>query len=516
MIQHIKNTWDDIVSSIVVVLVALPLCLGIALASGAPLFSGIIAGIVGGIVIGFFSGSSLSVSGPAAGLAVIVFTAIGSLPSYNVFLLAVVLAGAMQIGLGFARAGVLGDFIPNAVIKGMLAAIGLLLILKQLPHILGYDADYEGDESFFQPDHENTFSSVLSAANYFTGGAMLIGMCSLAILIIWELPAVKRNKIVGKLPGALLAVLFGLGLNIFFIAQNSPLALQKEHLVVLPIANSTQEFLSFLSFPDWSYMTSSAVWITAVTLALVASVETLLGIEAIDKLDPQKRVTPTNRELKAQGLGNIISGLIGGLPLTSVIVRSSANVASGAKSKLSTILHGIFLALFVMFIPKVLNMIPLSSLAAVLIFTGYKIAKVSIFKDFYKKGWDQFLPFIVTIVAILFTDLLKGILVGLLLAIIFIIRNNFKTAIMVVRDRQNFLIRFRKDITFLNKAIIKRKMYNIPAGSSVLFDVTRADFIDKDVVEEINNFFIHAKLNNIAIELKRNASTESHQLLITA
>ncbi len=515
MKKYFQNIGADIPASIVVLLVALPLCLGIALASGAPLFSGIIAGIVGGIVVGLFSGSQLSVSGPAAGLTAIVVVAIGKMHVYDAFLCSVVIAGIIQLILGTINAGIIGDYIPNSVIKGMLAAIGLILILKQMPHLVGYDADFAGDENFKQSDKANTFSELSNAIGAFSGAAIFIGVFSIGILTLWELPFMKKQLLFKYLPGPLVVVIFGALVNEYLINSGSSLALKGKELVVLPVAKDFNQFVSFFTFPAFKNITNIDVWITALTLAIVASLETLLGIEAVDKLDPLKRVTPTNRELKAQGIGNIVSGLIGGLPLTSVIVRSSANVASGAKSKVSAILHGIFLLLFVILIPTLINKIPLSALAAILVFTGYKLAKIPLFQEFYRKGLDQFIPFVITIIAILMSDLLIGILVGIIVGLFFLIRSNFKSAILVVHDKNNYLIRLRKDVSFLNKPIIKKKLESVPANSSVLIDATRADFIDKDIIEEVNNFMLHAHLKNIRVEVKKSTYKTLHTLFNT-
>lgn len=513
MKKYFQNIGSDLPASIVVLLVALPLCLGIALGSGAPLFSGIIAGMVGGIVIGLLSGSQLSVSGPAAGLTVIVATAIVKLQVYEAFLLAVVIAGIIQVILGFIKAGVIGDYVPNSVIKGMLAAIGFILILKQFPHLVGYDADFEGDESFSQGDKENTFSEMFQAIEFITPSALVIGGISLLILILWERKFIKNNKVLKLIPGALMVVFVGVLINQFFLSSKPDYALDAKHLVSLPVATDLASFFSFFTFPDIKFLNNPNVWISAFTLAIVASLETLLGIEAVDKLDPLKRVTPTNRELKAQGVGNIVSGLIGGLPLTSVVVRSSANVSAGGKTKVSTIMHGTMLLICVMLIPSLLNKIPLSALAAVLIFTGYKLAKISLFKEFFQKGWDQFIPFVVTILAILFTDLLIGIMVGIGVGLFFMIRSNFRSSVMVVHDKNNYLIRLRKDVSFLNKPIIKKKLEEVPRNAFVLIDATRADYIDKDVIEEINNFLCHAHIKNIKIEIKKSAHKPMHLLI---
>ncbi len=505
--DYIKSLPNDLTASVVVFLVALPLCLGVALASNAPLFSGIIAGVIGGIVVGLASRSHLSVSGPAAGLTAIVAGSLALLPSFEAFLLAVVMAGAMQLILGFAKAGVIGDFVPGSVIKGMLAAIGLILLINQFPHLLGDDSQFETDEGV--PRKGNIFSNFFFAFTNINTSAFIIGGLALLLNIFWEKFQKGKTGFIRFVPGPLLMVILGVALNQLFQTQNWLPALTGEHLVILPMANTPTEFFSFFTSPDWSQLDNSAVLTVAVTLALVASLETLLSIEAVDELDPYQRVTPTNRELKAQGLGNIVSGLLGGLPVTSVIVRSSANVNSGAKTKMSTIYHGTLLLLCVAFIPFLLNQIPKSALAAVLIFTGYKLAKPSLFIGFYKKGWNQFLPFVGTILAILATDLLKGVLIGIGIAIIFIIRTNFKSAIVVVNDTNKYLVRLRKDVSFLNKAILKQGLEKVPANSYVIIDVSRADFIDQDILEIIEDFQKHAPLENIKVEIKQNPFKKS-------
>lgn len=505
--KYLQSAGSDLPSAVVVFLVALPLCLGIALGSQAPLFSGIIAGIVGGIVVGSLSGSQLSVSGPAAGLTTIVAAAILKLPAFESFLLAVVICGFFQMILGFLKAGVIGDYIPSSVIKGMLAAIGLILILKQLPHLVGYDVDFEGDENFSQGS-DNTFSSIGKAINYITPAALVIGVVSLVFQIIWEKLVAGKKGFVRLVPAPLVVVLIGVGINEFLKSSGSAYAIDAQHMVNLPIAQSTSEFISFFSMPDFSAILNKDVWIAGLTLAIVASLETLLSIEAVDDLDPYQRVTPTSKELKVQGIGNMLSGLIGGLPITSVIVRSSANVNAGAKTKMSAVYHGILLLLSVAFIPSLLNLIPKAALAAILIYTGYKLAKPALFRSFYKKGWDQFLPFVITILAILLTDLLKGVLVGMVVGLIFVFRSNFKTAVFVVNDSRNYLFRLRKDVSFLNKAIIKNKLEQVPENSVVFIDASRADFIDRDVVEVIEDFMLHAPLKNIKVELRRSLKKE--------
>jgi MFS superfamily sulfate permease-like transporter len=506
--EYLRSLPSDLPASIVVFLVALPLCLGVALASNAPLFSGLIAGIVGGIVVGFASRSQLSVSGPAAGLTAIVATAVTTLPSFQAFLVAVVICGILQLILGFARAGIIGDYVPNSVIKGMLAAIGIILILKQFPHLIGYDSNYEGDESFQQGNQENTFSGIIHAFRSITPVAALIGLSCLIFYFAWEKFTAKKKGFIKLVPVPLVVVLAGIGINAIFRESNPAYAIRPEHLVTIPAAASASEFFSFFTSPDWNQLFNKDVLITGLILALVASLESLLSIEAVDDLDPYQRVTPANRELKAQGLGNLVSGLIGGLPVTSVIVRSSANVNAGARTKMSTVYHGILLLLSVALVPAFLNLIPKAALAAILIYTGYKLAKPALFKAFFSKGWDQFLPFVITIIAILLTDLLKGVLVGIGVGLFFIIRSNFRTAVFVVNDANKYLFRLRKDVSFLNKPIIKNKLEEVPEDSFVLIDVSRADFIDKDVIETIEDFMLHAPLKNIRVELKRSFSRE--------
>ena len=503
--DYFKSLPNDLTSSIVVFLVALPLCLGVALASNAPPLSGIIAGVSGGIVVGLASRSHLSVSGPAAGLTAIVAAAIGLLGSFQLFLAAVVIAGVLQMAFSFLKAGVVGDYIPNCVIKGMLAAIGLILILNQVPHLLGDDSHFETDEGVVQ-DKGNIFTNFIFAFGHMNTAAIIIGATCLIFYFLWEKGVSGEKSFLKFIPAPLIIVFIGVGFNTFFANSEMLAPLDGGHLVKIPVSNSANEFLSFFTFPDFSQIFSKDVLVIAVTLALVASLESLLSIEAVDDLDPFQRVTPTNRELKAQGLGNIVSGLLGGLPVTSVIVRSSANVNAGAKTKMSTIYHGALLLLSIAFIPFILNMIPKAALAAILIFTGYKLAKPALFISFYKKGWDQFLPFVITITAILATDLLKGVIIGIVAGLFFVLRSNFKTAVFVVNDENKYLFRLRKDVSFLNKPIIKSKLEQVPEYSYVLIDSSRADFIDKDIIETIEDFMLHAHLKNIRVELKQSQS----------
>lgn len=494
-----KNLKRDLPSSIVVFLVALPLCLGIALASGAPLFAGIITGIVGGIVVASLSGSQLSVSGPAAGLTAIVLGAIGQLGGYQIFLLAVVLAGAMQIILGLLKGGTIGNYFPSSVIEGMLAAIGLTLILKQLPHALGVDSDFFGDESFFQKDNENTFSAISGALDHFSLAAIVISVLSILILVFW--PKFKKLSVV---PAPLVVVVIGVVLTIAF--QGGNYALAAKQMVEIPVVNSWSEFTGLFAVPDFSQILNGKVWVVAATIAVVASLETLLSIEAVDKIDPIKRVSPTNRELMAQGTGNMVSGLLGGLPLTSVIVRSSANVNAGGRTKMSAIFHGGWLLLSLLFIPGIINMIPLACLAAILLVTGYKLARIELFKHMFHKGWDQFVPFVITIVAVLLTDLLKGVAIGMLFSIFYLLRTNMRNPyfykIQEEGNKKNLRIKLAEEVSFLNKAAIQVVLNKIPKETNVIIDGSNSRYIDPDVLETIFNYKHNAYTKGIIVILE--------------
>ena len=496
----------DAPAGLVVFLVALPLCLGIALASGAPLFSGIIAGIIGGLIVALLSGSSVSVSGPAAGLAVIVATAIQSLGSFQAFLLAVLLAGVLQLGFGLLRAGRLANYVPNAVIKGMLAAIGVVIILKQIPHALGRDTGYEGDFDFFRSADgtSTTLSDVTDAIVSANGEAIVITLVSLAILLAWETPWVKARKSLAVVPGALIVVAVGILLNELFRTFSPDFFLRAEdgHLVTLPAGGPT-ELLAQLSGPDWSRWTDRRIYSTGLTLAIVASIESLLSLEASDKLDPQRRISDPDRELLAQGVGNIASGLLGGLPVTAVIVRSSANVYAGARSRWSAFIHGVLLLVCVVAIPGLLNRIPLASLAAVLLMVGYKLTKPAVYRDSWKAGLDQFIPFIVTVLAIIFTDLLIGVLVGIVFGVFFVIRTNHHAAFTLVHQDSMYLLRFNKDASFVNKSELKTKLASLPAQSSLIVDGTKAIFIDSDLYDVLADFTEGAKHKQITIEFKQ-------------
>jgi MFS superfamily sulfate permease-like transporter len=490
----------DLFASIVVFLVAMPLCLGIALASGAPLHAGLLAGIIGGIVVGSLSGSPLSVSGPAAGLTTIVLSAIDRLGSYEAFLLAVLLAGIFQAILGFLKAGTIGHFVPASVIKGMLAAIGLILILKQIPHAVGFDRDFEGDQDFFQQDGANTITEIGEALGAFSAGAAIISVVSIAVIVLWDRPAIQKRNILPLIPGALIAVGVGVFLNQLFFSFFPFLALDQKHLVDMP--NFLQAGAGLITLPDFSRLSDPMIYGTALTITIVASLETLLSIEACDKLDPERRITPLNRELKAQGVGNTLSGLLGGLPLTAVIVRSSANVGAGARTKASAISHGIILLLSILFIPGILRMIPLSCLAGVLIVIGFKLTSPALYRDMFSRGKEQFLPFIVTVLAIVFSNLLQGVFIGLLVAIFFILRSNFREAIVFVNDGNQYLLKLTKDVSFLNKSTLKTRFMSIPNNASLLIDGTAASFVDHDIKEAIRDFIETSKAKHITVQLK--------------
>jgi len=506
MKKHFKYISDDLPASIVVFFVALPLCLGIALASGAPLFSGIIAGIVGGIIVGFASGSALGVSGPAAGLAVIVFSSITVLGSWPAFLLAVFLAGMLQLIMGYAKAGFVAFFFPSSVIKGMLTGIGLLIILKQIPHALGYEKNQEGALSDFQSDGNITISAIINAFDLITPGALFIAICSILILVLWDKVLLKRHRIFHFIQGPVVVIIFGILMNLIFKNEILSFTLGSDQVVNLPISSDYIAFFDNFTLPDFSEITNYQVWKIAVVIAVVASLETLLCVEATDKLDPKKRITPTNRELKAQGLGNMISGLIGGLPITQVIVRSSANIAFGAKSKMSAIIHGILLLVAVVSIAGMLNLIPLASLASILIMIGYKLAKPELFKQMFKLGMEQFNPFIATILGILSTDLLTGICIGIAFGIMHTLYHSYKNAyqykdiVTTAEGHELHHITLAEEVSFFNKASIIRAFNAIPPNSHVIIDCTNSKSIAFDVAEIIQDFKINSIHRKIKVE----------------
>lgn len=507
--KYIKN---DLPAGLVVFLVAVPLCLGIALASGAPLFSGIIAGIVGGVVVSLISGSKIGVSGPAAGLAVIVANAIQKLGTnadgdfsmesgYAIFLSAVVIAGVIQLALAFAKAGIIGYFFPNSVIKGMLTAIGIIIILKQIPHALGHDVIAEGMDQFWQPDGENTLTELWVALGDINPAAIIITLMSMTVLILWEQPFIKRIKATQIIQGPLVVVLVGILFSRLFLNLDG-FHFSPDEMVGIPLASEQGGIINLFTTPDWSYIFTKELWIIAFTIAIVASLETLLCVEATDKMDPHKNVTPTNRELIAQGAGNIVSGLIGGLPITQVVVRSSANIQSGGRTNLSAFVHGLLIAISVFLLPEILNMIPLASLAAILFLVGYKLAKPSVFKSMISKGREEYIPFFITIICIVFTDLLLGITIGLGVGVFMILYKNFSTPFSFsekIEPNKPIEFKLSENVTFLNKASILEALKAIPHGSKVIFDATQTHYIHPDVVEIIDDFIEQAERRDITI-----------------
>lgn len=492
----IANLRYDFPASIVVFFVALPLCLGIALASGADMFAGIIAGVVGGIITGALSGSQLGVSGPAAGLAIIVYGYIATLGSYEAFLVAVCIAGILQLIMGFLRLGSIAYYFPSSVIKGMLCGIGLMIIIKQIPHAIGYDNNFATDfEEFLD---QGLINSLQVAINNITPNAVIISCVSLSILIIWDNYLSAKFKIFKLIQAPLVVVVIG-------IVASQFINLADHQIVQVPVSDNLQDFIGNFKTPDFEYLRHPQIYLMGLILAIVASIETLLCVEATDKLDNLKRITPANRELKAQGVGNLICGLIGGLPITQVIVRSSANISFGAKSKNSAIIHGFLLLISAISIPKILNMIPFASLACILLIVGYKLSNPKTFIKIYRLGYQQFIPFITTIIAMLAFDLLKGVIIGMIIAIIFILIDNFRNAFEQVEDshrRNTYLITLAQQVSFLNKGKILQLLKSIPHNSKVTIDGTKSKSIDYDVYEILQDFAINAKSNNIELELK--------------
>lgn len=482
-----SNFKQDFFSGLIVFLVALPLCLGIAQACNAPLFSGVVSGIIGGIIVGFFSKSQLSVTGPAAGLTAIVFSAITKLQLFDIFLCAVVIAGAIQLVLGFIRAGGVANYMPSSVIEGMLAGIGMTIIIKQIPDAIGFvknktDEMVDADDGF-------VLGNILDSLKHIEVAGLIISLTGLVILFLW---ATKPFKKLQKIPAGLLVVFSGILINQVLIWQKSPIALDATHLVALPVAKNLGEFFGHFMLPNFNGFKNPVVWETGFVIAIVASIETLLCIEATDKMDPRKRYTSPDAELKAQGIGNMLSGFIGGLPMTSVIVRSSANINAGAKSKLSTIVHGVMLLVCAATIPMLLNLIPKASLAAILIFTGYKLCKPSVFKHMWASGRSQFIPFVITAVAVVSMDLLKGVGIGLAISIFYILRQNARMPFYYQRSSFSngdlIKLTLAQEVSFLNKASIKETLEHIPSNSSLIIDASRTQYIDFDVLELIKDF----------------------------
>lgn len=528
LFAHLKS---DIPAGIVVFLVATPLCLGIALASGAPFFSGMISGIIGGIVIGILSNSQLSVSGPAAGLAALVFSTITQLGAFQTFLLAVVVAGAVQLLLGLAKAGSIANYFPSSVIKGMLSAIGVLIIAKQIPHAFGYDTNKKGDLTQLFPFGDESMSEFLKPLQHIDAGATFMTLMAITIMLVWEKPFIKKR--VKYVPGALVAVIVCVLLNEIFLSTRSIFGVAGAHLVNIPVAGSPEAFFGFFTLPDFSQWNNPKVYTAGIVIAMIASIETLLCIEAVDKLDPERRTTSTNRELKAQGVGNMLSGLIGGLPLTSVIVRSSANIGANAKSKMSAITHGLLLLGCTVMIPGVLNKIPLAALAAILLITGYKLCKISVFKDMFAQGKYQWAPFMITITAIVAIDLLgiykplkgygllTGVGIGLLSSAIAILMSNLKNSYFFHKeqhhDGETIYIRLSEEVSFLNKAGIKLTLSHLPENATVVIDASGAFYIDYDVLEIIREFKqINAplkKINCITIGFKEKYNIDNSHMV---
>ncbi|MAZ39982.1 MAG: hypothetical protein CMF49_07655 [Legionellales bacterium] len=508
MLKELEFTYfkNDLSASIIVTFVALPLCLGIALASGAPLFSGIIAGIIGGIIVGFASKSSLGVSGPAAGLVVIVLSAIQALGSWEAFLACVVLAGLMQIILGYCKAGFIAYFFPLSVVKGVLTGIGLLIILKQIPYAIGYNTNAIIDLSSYQLSGDTTFNAIYQALGHCNFAATIISVFSLLTLILWDKILIKKHKVFQIIQGPIAVVILGILFYWFYQWGFLGLTLGKENIVQIPTPENWSEFITQFTHPDFSALTKLITWKTAIVLMIVASLETLLCVEATDKMDPHKRITPTNRELKAQGLGNMISGLLGGLPITQVIIRSSANVNFGGKTKLSTIMHGLFLLLFAITIAPILNMIPLASLAAILIIIGYKLAHPDLFKKMYQLGAEQFVPFLATVISVLITDLLTGIIIGMCFGLFFTLRHSYRNAYYmkdILETENNEPIHhlvLAEEVSFFNKANIMQALDALPEKSTVIIDCSNAKSIAYDVVELIKDFKENAKYKQINVK----------------
>lgn len=503
---------SDLPASLVVFLVAVPLCLGIAVGSGADPVTGLISGIIGGIVVGAISNSPISVSGPAAGLISTVALILSNVPTYEAFLISVFLAGVLQVVFGVLKAGSVVNFVPVSVITGMLAAIGLLLILKQFPHLVGYDADFEGDDSFFQKDGNNTFTEIIVAIQKITPLAVIIGVLGLGIQFFWDSRFFPLKQYRLLMPAPLVVVISGIGINVMAMSYFPDYAIKSEHMVVLPVFNDLNDIKAILKHPDFSLMGTTLVWISALQIAVIASIESLLSVEASDKLDKQKRVTNPNRELIAQGAGNITAGMIGGLPITSVIVRSSVNANSGATSKLSAIFHGIILSSSLLLFPALMNTIPLSALAAILMYTGYKLAKPSVFRYMITKGFKVYFPFLVTILAILVSDLLIGIVIGILVGLYFIIRSSFRDSVSVNQSGGLIKVSLEGHVSFLNKAVLKNRLYRIESDTIVTMDLSRSTFLDFDIVDILHDFHTHSISENIEIKYVFANDSQKQQL----
>jgi MFS superfamily sulfate permease-like transporter len=500
-IKYYRIIWlkYDLPAGLSVFLVALPLCLGIALASGAPLYAGLLSGIIGGLVVASASGSPLAVSGPAAGLTTIVAASIISLGNYNIFLLAVMIAGLFQLILGLLKLGAIANYFPSSVIKGMLAAIGIILISKQIPLALGYEQpDFwtSGFLKLFSPGHAlNNFQNF---NQHISNGPVFITIISLIFLILLQQPFAKKLKII---PAPLLVVIIGIIINILFTNGASGFSLQKTQLV-----NISSNIFSHITFPDFSKLFSTTeIWKDGIVIGLLATLETLLCIEAIDKLDRRNRITPVNRELIAQGIGNMTCGLLGAIPITAVVVRGAANVDAGGRTKLSAFTHGLFLLSAVLFIPFILNKIPYASLAAILLATGYNLTKPKLYRNMWSLGWKQFIPFLLTIIVILLTDLLIGVCIGLLISAYFIIQNNFKAEYKITKTKLNGIeanyIKLNSNVTFLNKVNLKKALDEIPEYTVLTIDGSECNFIDYDILEIISGYNNKAHDRHIELHL---------------
>lgn len=499
----LTNLKDDIPAGIAVFIVTVPLSLGIALASGAPLFAGLITGIVGGLIVAPLSGSALGISGTAAGLSLIVLPAIQQM-GFDAFLLAVLFAGLLQVVLGLLKAGVIAYYFPSSVVNGMLCGIGTVIFLKQIPHAVGYDKDFEGDFSFSQLDEASSFSELVQMFGAIQPAAALITLASLAVILLWESGMLLRYRFCRTIPGPLAAVVIGVMLNECLRSFYPAIALGETHLVTIPVFENFSSMMRQLHFPDFSQRSNPQIYSVGLTLAIVASLETLLSVEAVDKLDPYKRITPSDRELIAQGVGNIFSAMLGGLPMTQVIVRSSINIQSSAKTKMAGIVNGVLLLLAVLVMSGMLNKIPLASLAAILLVVGYKLAAQTALTSMYRSGWYQFVPFCATVAGLVFTNILAGILIGLTAALFSILMENFKSA-SYFKDMQignKTIIRLTEHVSFLNRANIQQTLEALPPHSEVVIDATRSKFIDFDVYEIIQNFKSEAHHKHIKMTLE--------------
>ncbi len=500
-----KESLKDIQAGVVVFLVAIPLCLGIALAQNAPPFSGIISGIIGGSIVTLISGAKYSISGPTAGMTAIMISSIKELGTFELVLTAIAISGIFQILFGLLKVGIIGHYFPSSVIKGMLSAIGIILIIKQIPHLIGYDVDPEGDMTFFQDDGRNTFTELINMLNYFTPGPAIISAISIIILLFWNSDYIKPGSKLSFIPSALIIVAAGLLLNLLFEFIFPSLLVHQNHLVAIPTIKNTGDLLDSLIFPDLSGLNNYRTYAIGFTIAVVVSLESLLSIDATDKLKKENNPSPTNRELIAQGVGNLSCGLIGGVPMTSAIIRSSANINAGATSKLSSYVHGFLLLTSVLLFPDLLTSIPNASLAVILLFTGYKLTKVSLFKSMYRLGAKQFIPFITTISVMLLTDMLKGIICGLSIALFYILRDMMRIPIKktsaIIEGREHTLITFPENVSFINKGFLFRILESLPNQSAVILDGANIKSIDYDVLEIIAIFKKTAIDKNIDVQL---------------